>query len=138
MGLYCRFFDRSDEPISTDDFISTVLAASPSFTRDESTLLHQGRILADFALNVPGDGLFDEEIAEFLEYADDQPGWPLVSDTLKSTQRIFCFQVLNGIEDDEERFNAITQVLAEIDREGLFQFDGVGFYQEDELIWEES
>ena len=138
MGLYCRFFDRSDEPISADDFIATVLAADPSFTRDESTLLHQGRILADFTLNIPGDGLFDEEIAEFLEYADDQPGWPLVSDTLKSTQRIFCFQVLNGIEDDEERFNAITQVLAEIDREGLFQFDGVGFYQEDELIWEES
>jgi hypothetical protein len=99
-----------------------------------------GRMLAHLTINVPGDGLFDDERAELSEYAEagEGPGRPIVLETLANARTILAAQVLFGDRDTDETLDALGPLWSWLqdNRRGLLQADGEGYYDTDGLILE--
>ena len=144
MGYYMRFIVSDERPIALDDIRTAFVAAGIEYEVDgednEATIAYQGEAIGQVTLNVPGDGLFDEERDELVEFAQDgdesTKGRGRVIDTLRAARAIVAVQVLSGEEDPDrtpERLHPLWTWL-QANRRGLLQADGEGYYDGERLI----
>ena len=138
MGYYMRFICTDEEPISTVDLQQAFAAAGPGYDvqidETAATILHQGATIAHVELNTPGDGLFDEERKELIEFAADidehNSAKARVLTTLRAARMFVAAQVLFGSGETETILRQLDPLWAWLfqHRQGLLQADGEGYY----------
>ena len=142
MGYYMRYVVADDRAITADVVQAAFGRLGPDYRAeadgDEVTVEHRGDLIAHVTLNVPGDGLFDEERDELLEFAadaDDAPGKARVLATLRAARGIVAVQVL-GTRETDALLSALDAFWAWLfrERQGLLQADGEGYYSPDGLV----
>ena len=96
----------------------------------------------EIEINQPGEGLFEDEIKEMLEFLQEADGKKRerVEKVLKSAKRIISVRVLGQGRDSGETLAGIEPLWKWLflTRDGLLQADGEGYYDENDLVLEES
>ena len=139
-----RYIVVDERPLTLDDVRRAFAAEEEDYLVDgagaEADVALDGRTIAEVAINVPGDGLYEEERAELLESADEGegPGKATVLETLAAARTILAVQVLFGDGDPEETLDALAPLWSWLqdNRNGLLQADGEGYYDANGLILE--
>jgi hypothetical protein len=137
-----RYILSDERPVSMDSIRQAFANAGPGYEVDgedvDCTVAYEGRPVAQVTLNAPGDGLFDAERDELVEFANDGdgPGKGHVVDTLFRAQGIVAVQVLFGDGDTDRTLDALGPLWAwmQANRSGLLQADGEGYYDSHGLI----
>jgi hypothetical protein len=150
MGYYMGYFDTSEKPLTIGEIESALRAVDPAYRLEssESTGVAQAHLYlgdglyGEVEINQPGDGLFEDEIAEMLEFLEDAEGEgrTRVENVLKEARRVICVRVLGGEEDMEETLAGIDPLWHWLfsTRPGLLQADGEGYDDANDLILEED
>jgi hypothetical protein len=139
-----RFIVADERPVTLADVQGALNAAGAEYDFDsngmEATVSYRGHRVGHLTLNVPGDGLFDEERRELIEFAEDgdEVGKRRVIDILRAARGIVAMQVLFGDGDTERTLAAIDPLWRWLhaNRHGLLQADGEGYYDGNKLILE--
>jgi hypothetical protein len=142
LGYYMRYILSDDRPVTMENIREAFADAGPGYQIDdeemECTVAYQGRPAGHITLNVPGDGLFDAERDELVEFASDgdEPAKERVVDTLRHAHGIVAVQVLFGDGDTERTIDALRPLWTwmQANRSGLLQADGEGYYDRRKLI----
>lgn len=145
MGYYMRYLVAEDRPVSVAD-VETFFAGlggdyATDAGEDDVEVSRAGHPIAHITLNAPGDGLFEEELEELREFADDAedgPGKRQVHATLRGARQIVAAQILMGGQDPDAILTALEPFWAWLfaQRKGLMQADGEGYYSADAQILE--
>lgn len=140
-----RFVSTDAAPIQCEELSKVLTTISRSYAvqveTSVATIAYGGALLAYVEINTPGDGLFDEERSELLEFAREAPetaGKLRVLKTLESATTIVAAQVLYGTGDTETtlaRLDPLWEWLFD-NRAGLLQADGEGYYHRGQLLLE--
>ena len=141
-----RYIVVDERPVALDDVRRAFAAEEEDYVVDgagaAADIGIDGRTLAQLTINVPGDGLFDDERDELQESADEGagPGKATVLDALGRARTILAVQVLFGDADPEEALDALGPLWSFLqdNRQGLLQADGEGYYDANGLILELS
>jgi len=139
-----RYIVADERPVTIDDVRRAFAVEEEDYVIDgednEAGVALDGRMLAHVTLNVPGDGLFDDERAELLESAADGEGTgkATVLETLSQARTIVAVQVLLGFGDTDETLDALGPLWSWLqdNRRGLLHAEGEGYYDADGLILE--
>jgi hypothetical protein len=139
-----RYIVADERPVTLGDVRSALVEAGGGYEVDgeetEATIVYRGNRVGHLTLNTPGDGLFDEERDELVEFAEegDGRGKQRVIDTLRAAHGIIAVQVLFGDGDTERTLTALDPIWRWLhaNRRGLLQADGEGYYDGDALILE--
>jgi hypothetical protein len=146
MGYYMRFFDTSPPPLTVEAIEVALKEIDPAYhieiAKDaripQGDLYFGDAIYGEIEINQPGDGVFDEELDEMLEFLEESEGAgrARVEAVLRSAQRTVVVRVLWQTRDTESTMIRIDPLWDRlfIEREGLLQADGEGYYDDDELI----
>jgi len=141
MGYYMRYITEATQPMSVGELGKALKnAAGPlslAFDDADDTaadLAFGSDVIGAIEINRSGDGLFEEEIEELLEFLDDvdDPDRARVERLLKQATAIYAVRVLFGERDTEEtleRLDAVWDVLFS-KMPGLLQADGEGYYDQ--------
>jgi hypothetical protein len=151
MGYYMRFLDTSEKPLAIDEIEGAMRNVDPAYrleAPESARMIPQADLnlgdglYAEIEINQPGDGLFEDEIAEMLEFLEDAEGKgrKRVEVVLKGARRIVSVRVLGQGRQTEETLAGIDPLWKWLfsTRDGLLQADGEGYYDADDLILEES
>src|SRR5262245_6915905 len=158
MGYYMRFFDTSEKPLTIGEIEGALRDVDPAYRLEapESAKVPQADLYlgdglyAEIEINQPGDGLFEDEIAEMLEFLEDAEGKARkdaegkarkrVEKVLKGARRIVSVRVLGQDRETDETLAGIDPLWKWLfsTRAGLLQADGEGYYDADDLVLEES
>lgn len=148
MGYYMRFVSTDNRSLLLPELLEVLLADDPdyAFKYDEPShrisgiLIHSGRAVAELEVNVPGDGLFDEERDELVEAAaaGDGAGKPRILEALRSATWLLAIRVLSGDQDTEDVLALLDPVWnwLHLNRDGIVNADGEGFYEGRDLVLE--
>lgn len=72
MGYYMRFVSTDARPVVPAELRDALAAVSPAYNVEiddfAATISYDGDVIAHVEINVPGDGLFDQERAELIEF----------------------------------------------------------------------
>ena len=139
-----RYIVADERPVTLKDVQTALSQAGGEYEIDgeetEATLSHRGHRVGHLTLNAPGDGLFDAERDELVEFAaaGDGPGKTRVLETLRAAHGIVAVQVLFGDGDADRTLSAIDPLWRWLhaNRHGLLQADAEGYYDAQELILE--
>lgn len=144
MGYYIRFVSTDARPVATTDLQNAFVAAGPAYAVQvddtAATIRHAGATIAHVEINVPGDGLFDDERDELAEFATEAGGdasaTARVLKTLGGARTIVAAQVLFGTGDAETTLSRLDPLWGWLfqNREGLLQADAEGYYDAQGLI----
>ena len=142
MGYYMRYIVADERPVDLSEINQAVGPTGSEISRDPDAtvglLPHEGTPIAQLEINVPGDGLFDTELRELLEFVEDAEGSAKhrVVTALQSARAIVAAQVLFGTGDTETTLSALDPVWQWLmrNRRGLLQADGEGCYDAEGLI----
>ena len=82
MGYYMRYFDTSEKWLTIGEIEGALRDVNPAYRLEspESAKIPQADLYlgdglyAEIEINEPGDGLFEDEIAEMLEFLEDAEG----------------------------------------------------------------
>src|SRR5262245_35426083 len=104
-----RFVSRDAKPVTTTELRDALQAADPGYDVQiddvAATISHAGARVAHVEINVPGDGLFDEERDELVDFVTDAEGEASakarVLEALRGARAIVAAQVLFGSGDSE-------------------------------------
>ena len=138
-----RFIIDEDRPVLLTDLGAAFTdqaehyRVEPSRKRNEGIILHREQTVGDVTLNHPGDGLFDEEIEELIEFVDDAEETPdkdYVLDALRDARQIVAVQVLGGQAGIDALVPLWTWLSA--NRSGVLQAAGQGYWDGEEFILE--
>lgn len=139
-----RYVVGDERAVSLDE-IGRALAAVDKRYRlqhadNTGTLSHGATLIAQVEVNVPGDGLFDEERDELIEFAEDAEGGgkQRVLEMLRGARALVAAQVLFGTGETESTLQLLDPLwhwLSE-HRRGLLQADGEGYYDGADLVLE--
>ena len=141
MGYYLRFFDEEPKPLTIVDLEAGLKTVDAAFRFEQDGDLFRGdQLLAEVEINVPGEGVFEGELDEFLESieaagVDDPKG---VRDRISRARAIIALRVLRQARTSEATSELLQPAIDWIagSRSGLFQVDGEGFYDGEELLLE--
>lgn len=143
MSYFVRYFISSKPPeINTlQKAISLVdanvrLHVDPQKT-SSAEVTYGLNVCGELEINVPGDGLFEDEIEELIECAQEGKGNFLeVVDALKDCKGIIVEQILYSGRDFREVLDEIDPIWLALDdtMPGLLHFDAHGFYLQGELV----
>ena len=142
MGYYMRYIVADEQPVSLEDIGKAFTKAGVEYDVDgdetEVTITYQGRPIGHVTLNVPGDGLFEEERDELIEFAEEgnEPQKRRVIDVLRAAREIVAVQVLFGNGDTGWTLDRLSPLWTwlQSNRRGLVQADGEGYYDGHDLI----
>jgi hypothetical protein len=142
MGYYLRFITTDTAPIDLEKIGEVLQSTDPRYALEiqgkDATLHYDGDPYADLEINLPGDGLFEEEIEELIEFLEDAKGQKKkrVQAVLKDTKQIFAAQVVFGGRDLEATFDRIDPIWVYLfeHHKGLLQADGEGYYDSPEHL----
>lgn len=142
MAYYMRYIVADPRPLTLGELATALTELDPAYRLtvddNEGTLHHAGILIGHFTLNRPGDGLFDEELAELREFAEDADGAAQspVPGVLNQASALLAVQVLWGTGDTETTLTRLDPLWAWLfqHRRGLMQADGEGYYDRDGLV----
>jgi len=141
MGYYMRFIVTDPRGVTESEIADGLRALGSAMTLNEDGDLEtDDSVCGQIDLNRPGDGLFEDELAEFKEAIEDQPegdNKARVRECLKHATAIVAVQVLSPIEESVEALEPLWTWLFD-NREGLMQADAEGFYDREGLILPEE
>lgn len=137
-----RYIAVDERPITLDDVRRAFAMEEEEYAVDgdgsEANIALDGQTIAQLTINIPSDGLFDDERAELLESANhgEGPGKASVLETLSLARTILAVQVLFGDAEPEEALEALDPLWGWLqdNRRGLLQADGEGYYDTNGLI----
>lgn len=137
-----RYIVVDERPITVADVRRAFAVEEEDYEVDgedpEAGISLDGRMIGHVTINVPGDGLFDDERAELLEAAEEGegPGKVNVRETLANARAILAVQVLFGNSDTDETLDALAPLWSWLqdNRRGLLYAEGEGYYDADGLI----
>ena len=142
MGYYMRFVGVDERTVSVAD-LQSAIGSSGAGCRVEGKGAHavvttHGVPIGEVTINLPGDGMFEDEVAELIEFAEDASGRgkKAVLQALRGARTIVAVQVLSGagsIGDSLDALDPIWTWLVE-NRLGLVQADGEGYYKGRRLL----
>ena len=148
MGYYMRFVVTDDRKITLPEIadalrgidVSYSLSIDDGAARPSADLIFGGDLYAELEINTSGDGLFEDELAEFKEFAEDAGAGDKtrVLNVLESAKSILAVRVLFGERDVEvtmENLDPLWEWLF-ANRDGLLQADGEGYYDASGLVLE--
>ena len=150
MGYYMRFFDTTEKPLTIGAIEVALRHVDPAYRLEapesakisEADLYLRDDLYAEIEINEPGDGLFEDEIAEMLEFLEDAEGngRERVEKVLSGARRIVSVRVLGQDRESEDTLAGINPLWRWLfsTRTGLLQADGEGYYDADDLVLEES
>ena len=144
MSYYMRYIVVDEGPLTVEDVRRAFAVEEEDYTVEamgtKVDVGLDGRIIAQVAINAPGDGLFDDERAELIDAAGEAegPGKATVLETLRAARTILAAQVLFGDRDIEEALDGLEPLWSWLfeNRRGLLQADGEGYYDTNGLILE--
>ncbi len=136
MGYYMRFITTDTNLIDLVKIGQVLQSTDTKYALEikgnDGTLLYDGDAYADMEINLPGDGLFDDEIEELIEFLEDAKGRKKkrVQTTLKNAEQILAVQVVFGGRDLDVTFDRIDPIWKYMfeHHPGLLQTDGEGYY----------
>ena len=144
MGYYMRFINTDTRPITAAHLRSALVGADPGYDIEiddtAATINHSGVTIAHVEINTPGDGLFDEERDELVEFASDASGdrsaMARVVATLRAATSIVAAQVLFGTGDVEQTLTRLDPLWTWLlqNRQGLVQADSEGYYDASGIV----
>jgi hypothetical protein len=133
-----RFLLEDERPLSFDMITTGLREVDPGFALAANGDLTRGeQLLAELDINLPGDGLFEDEVSELCEVAEDAGGSEVAA-RLRSITAIVAARVLwqgRSTEDTMDMLSPLWDWLT-TNRRGLIQADAEGFYDEGELVLE--
>ncbi len=147
MGYYMRFISDDEKDI-TLSFIEMALREADSNyaidrdteTDSEGDLTYGGGVYGEIEVNRPGDGLFDEEIDELKEFAENAEGEhkEKVLTHLNRSKTLVAVRVLHQGRSAEETFQKLDLLWEMLfrHRSGLMQADAEGYFDASGLILE--
>ena len=132
MSYYLRYLSADPRPVTLDDLGAALAAADRSYLVEEDAagaLVHFGdRLIAQLEINVPGDGLFEEELAELHELAEEGSGAgrERVAEVVAGAKALVAVQVLWDGEEADAALGRLDPLWEWLFRErpGLLQADG--------------
>ena len=139
MSYYMRFITTEATETTTSILEQALKARDPQYSITASgELKHGDDLYGSIEINRPGDGLFEEEIAELKEFVDDVRGKrkPEVLKTLHEAKAIIAVQVLFGdrqVEATMQKLDPLWEWLLS-NRKGLLQVDDEGYYDQTSRI----
>lgn len=148
MGYYMRYVVVDKKDLDLDMLEHSLRAYDPAYAivtrqkgRNAGDLTHGGEVCAQIEINRPHNGLFDDEIQELVEFANeaDGKGKKTVLRCLKKARLIVAVQVLFQNRETETTLQKIDPLWQWLfaNREGMLQADGEGYYKErGELVLE--
>ena len=146
MGYYMRFVLTEDSHLDLPTIESALQAHDSQYhlqieegAKTPSADLYFGNDLyAELEINRPGDGTFDEELEELLEFLEDagDGARQRVEESLSGAKAIIAVRVLWQDRDTEETLDKIDPLWVWLfeTREGLLQADGEGYYDRTGLV----
>jgi hypothetical protein len=132
-----RFLLEDERPLSLDVIMAGLRAVDPGFALSGGDLTRAGELLAELEVNLPGSGLFEEEVSELREQAENAGGAEVAA-RLGSVTAIVAARVLwqgRSAEETLELLDPLWEWLT-ANRHGLVQADAEGFYDRGEQILE--
>lgn len=141
VSYYMRFLLEDDRPLSLDMILAGLRTVDPAFELSPDGLITRGeQLLAELEINLPsnhGSSLFEEEIRELCELAEDVGGSDIAV-RLRSITAIVTARVLWQDRSAEETLDLLYPLWEWLtaNRRGLVQVDAEGFYDQGELILE--
>ncbi|HMT08254.1 MAG TPA: hypothetical protein PKA82_09635 [Pyrinomonadaceae bacterium] len=147
MGYYMRFISKNDLSKVLNDLERHLKGIDANFkferSNDEDSaadILYRNEPYSQVEVNVPNDGLFEEEIGELQEFIEDieGPGKEKVVDLLQNAKTIVCFQILFGGRTTDETLDTLAPIWHWLfgNYPGLLQADGEGYWENTNLILE--
>ena len=147
MGYYMRFISTDEQGVTLAQLDSALKQSSPAYSieRDDGDdlegLITHGQVeYAQIEINVPGDGLFEDEIEELIDFVSDANGRRKleVSDVLKRARTIVAVQVLFQSRSTKEVLSKLDPLWTWLleNRKGLMQAGGEGYYDRSGLVLE--
>lgn len=133
-----RFVERGNK-LTVADLESALQKEDHAYSIREGELRLGEDLLGIIEINEPGDGMFDEEIEELLEFLEDGEGDVRgVKKHLQRANRIIALQVLDQARELEATLSMIDPLWDWLKRyrDGLLQADGEGWYKGTKLICE--
>ena len=142
MSYYIRYISIDETPTSLPDLVALLNIESPGYSLDDSTLSFNGRELAFIVVNHPDEELFEQEIAELIEFAEEVEsedpnqaiGQERVLDGLRAATEIIAFQILSAGEEKTFEYLEPVWVCLDLNRKGMLQADGQGYFIAGELV----
>jgi hypothetical protein len=137
-----RYYVEEASSVTVEDIEAGLRAVDATFRVDEDGGLHRGdQLLADIEVNTPGDGLFEDELGEFMERvvsAASGPPAKRVAERLRKTTAIVALQVLDQGRPGDVTLTLLAPIWEwlEANRRGLMHADGEGFYEKNRLVLE--
>jgi hypothetical protein len=146
MGYYMRFITTDAAPIDLVKIGEVLQSHDARYALEiqgkDATLHYDNEAYADLEINQPGDGLFEEEIEELLEFLEDAKGQKKkrVQAVLEDAKQILAAQVLFGGRDLEVTLDRIDPIWEHLfgQHRGLLQADGEGYYDTPEHLMLEA
>lgn len=138
MGYYIRFVERGNK-LTVADLEAALQKDDRAYSIRDGELRLGEELLGILEINEPGDGMFDEEIEELLEFLEDGDGnVRAVKKHLQRANRIIALQVLYQAREIEATLSMIDPLWNWLNRhrDGLVQADGEGWYKGTKLICE--
>lgn len=148
MGYYMRFFTTDKNTSSIDDLNPLLQARHPSWrlktldgaSNPSADIMFGEKLLGELEVNKPGDGLFEEEIDELLDFIDasnkgDREG---VEELLQNATAAYVVRVLLRGRDREstlETLDIFWEVLFQ-QHSGMLQADSEGYYDSSGMVLE--
>ena len=137
-----RFVVTDERPVTTSDLRDVMLGAGSGYELDADdvagTISYHGAPMALVEINVPGDGLFDDEREELIEFAAEAEGdgRARVLEVLRNARTIVAAQILFGTGEAKSTLALVDPLWAWLfhNRQGLLQADGEGYYDQHGLV----
>lgn len=144
MSFYVRYYITDEDDLSLAQLEAGLqeFDAAYSVPHQDRTgeVRYMEETFAEIDINYPGDPLFDDELSETLDGVQlaGGPRAQHVLDTLRQTRQTVALRILWQGRDSEQTLTKIDPVLVWLimNRDGLLQVDGEGFYEGEDLIFE--
>jgi hypothetical protein len=147
MSYHIRFIFDDDRNVSLSELEFALKDTDESYKLDrdesdetEAILMFGDEEYGQVFMNLPNDGLFDEEISELIEFLEDTKGEnkQKVVNTLQNSKQLLCIRVLDQGRESEETLIKIDPIWKWCfeNRKGLMQADLEGYYDASGLILE--
>jgi hypothetical protein len=144
MGYYIRFVSVDARPIVAAHLQAALFATSGEYKMDidqnVANIHYAGATIAQIEINIPGDGLFEEERDELIELASnaagDRSAKARVIATVTGATAIIVTRVLPGASALEATLSRLEPLWAWLfrNRAGLLYRDGKGYYDRNALL----
>jgi hypothetical protein len=144
MSFRVRYYITDEDDLSLVDLQIGLQEFDPAYSvphEDDAGEVHYaGEPYAEVEINRRGEELFDEEMEETIDSValTGGPRAQHILDTLRAAQQVVVLKILYQGRDPEQTLTRIdpVPVWLMMNREGLLQVDGEGFYEGEELIFE--